>query len=157
MRLSARLISGLLILLSLLLLVGTLTSCSDMIDPQRQKMLGVIDDVTERYNSAKGLKEWFGPPKYPGMRKLNSFNLEVFKSEPEDELKKNVATMLEWFAESSSRMSTGQNKLYVYAMKDGTPIWVGVYEAAALSGKDIDIQAPSEANLPQGGDATNKS
>jgi len=135
-----------LLLISFLTLIG----CGDLIDPQRQKELGVHEAVLERYNSATGFHSIIGKPTFPGLRKSGSMNVEVLDDSDPKKLEEAVMTVMQWYAESSGKMS-GLKKVYLYAMKDGQPIKVAVYEAASLSGKDLDYQDPSPENLPQPG------
>ncbi|HYE76580.1 MAG TPA: hypothetical protein VEI97_01210 [bacterium] len=138
------------LLLFVVLTLPLAAGCGDMINPQAQKEKGVYDAVKERYNTAPGIKAILGEPKYPGLKKRGSIKLEILDASNEEALKEAVGKITEWYAESNSKMAAGMEQLYVYAVdSSGQPVWVGIYEAGSLSGQDIRVEAPSEANLPK--------
>lgn len=139
---------GLFLLFTLLVLTG----CGDLINPQRQKELGVTEAVKERYNAAPGFHSIIGAPKFPGLKKSGSINIEVLDDSDPAKLEEAIMTVTGWYAEANSKMGAGLKVLYVYAVKGKEPIKVGVYEAASFSGKDLRYEDPSPENLPKPGE-----
>ena len=142
------------LLLLVLVLIPATAGCGDMINPQRQKELGVVSNLKDRYGTASGIKALLGEPKFPGLHKGSSVNMEVLDNSDPTKVKDAIGTVVSWYAEANAKGGTGEIKLWVYGLKDGKPIYVGSYEAGALDGKEIKVEEATPANLPAPGEKT---
>jgi len=137
--------------LCLIVLTLATLGCGDMINPERQKELGVHAAVLEQYNTATGFHTIIGPPKFPGLRKSASLNVEILDDSDPEKLEEAMTSMLEWYAQHTGKM-TGLKKIWIYGMKDKVAVKVAIYEAGAISGKDMLYADATPEYLPAPGE-----
>lgn len=137
--------------LCLIVLGLAMAGCGDMINPERQKELGVHAAVLEQYNTATGFHSIIGPPTFPGLRKTASLNVEILDDSDPEKLEEAMTSMLEWYAGHTAKM-TGLKKIWIYGIKDKVPVKVAIYEAGAISGNDMMYTDATPEYLPGPGE-----